>query len=218
MTQLIIAAQIKTCCTLDEESHHCLNVFSVNRRRLLSCTPTVWECAGLSSCGHLCHPACTDLLVAEDMKCCFLSCHLCISARFHATVWERERGCVGDLMVSMRLPCFQMLLNLFCTRHIWPVIHPRLFVYHKPLNWTQRIVHWGHICWQSLITRRLPAVHYWHHNAEAHAQTSRFMLPHSVLSLEPASYGLIRRRISGIESAPAAAAVCGCWVEPWKLL
>ena len=65
--------------------------------------------------------------------------------------------CVRDLMVSMRLPPFQMLLNLFCKPDVNTLqlrltcSSPESFVAQKPLNWTQRTVFWeGHLCWQSI--------------------------------------------------------------------
>ena len=126
---------------------------------------------------------------------------------------EKERGRRGDMGAMFPI----MLLNLFCTLEvnaeqlILTCISTQMFLSQKALNWTQRTVCWErHLCWQSLNFWRLSVV-----------QTSCLMLPHSVLSSEPASYSLIRRlkKIRGIESAQAAAAVCGCsWVELWKVL
>lgn len=97
----------------------------------------------------------------EDMKCCSLSCYVYASTCFHATVRERERGCVGDLMVSMRPSCFQMLLNLFLytgRQHSAAKTDPCFTsgVAQKPLKWTQRTVHCErHLCWQSLNSGRV---------------------------------------------------------------
>lgn len=76
---------------MDREQVVDLNVIVKNQQTSPSLMHTALASALVVSHAS-CQPACTDLLVAEDMKWRFLCCYVHMSTCFHATVCERFNG------------------------------------------------------------------------------------------------------------------------------